>query len=319
LPSVGRRSGILGTRRRIAYCIVALAGLSQLAVWGLMHWHWRGFASFHPVDPHGLQVALWQVEAAIATVALPIYLVIIQLSGNGADDDVALVSIPEVLRKNTWAEPVLAFSAVSLFRAGVDSLFFKGSAVLIFDFVTIFLATIVVLGASFWKLFVLGSSKAELRELSLQLVELKLDDATDELWVTSQANGLLGEDLQVPSRFRMRLLPFASALVTDEEWLILRSDELRRLRDVDTAGLRWAVDQLSAREPDPAAEPVEDGPELPEDDNGGIGDVLVMAQCELVVSFGAPVLAFRRAAFGELDGEALQRAFDPFFDWAQTP
>jgi hypothetical protein len=71
---------------------------------------------------------LWQVDAAIAAIALPLLLFVIELS---KDDKQAVTRSHEVLIRSTSLVFILTLSAAGLLKVGIDALWFPNSLIFV--------------------------------------------------------------------------------------------------------------------------------------------------------------------------------------------
>jgi hypothetical protein len=110
---------------------------------------------------------MWQVQGAVAAIALPILLFVIQLSGERRD---LAARTAEVLIRQSWAFFIIAFSLLGTVRIGVDVAWWGTSAsVFALDLTLIFALTIALALWAYLRVLQLLFRPALLKEKSLDL------------------------------------------------------------------------------------------------------------------------------------------------------
>ena len=228
--------GDLHVANRWLVVVGLVAGL-QAASYGLTRWPFSFLPSLAPRDPGSLQDNLWLVLATLVGVSLPLLLVILQFP---VPEDIAALPLTEVLRKRTHVDQVLVLSGFVVLHCGADALWFAGQAVLLFDFFVGLVLLIAMLGRSYWRLFELVRSHAELKNEAANLLADKLVDAIDASWVEAEANRRLIGDLEA---HHVSFSPFTT-LYQPPDWTPIGPVEPALLRDVDVVALGLLVDEL---------------------------------------------------------------------------
>ncbi len=296
------------TPNSLAVWFILAAGLSLLLSLGLLHLSWTIFPSLRPSDPGALQSVLWQVDAGLVAVALPVFLVIVQFSSS-LHGDIAALPIVEVFRRDTAVVPTLIIAAFGFIRSGVDSIWFISSAVLFVDFLVVFVFTTASLGFSFLRFFQLAGSQSRLQSRAELLLRWKLDKATDALWAITRANEVLIDTLAAINEFRVEYRPYSAGLQPDQ-WVFLRSRRKLRLDDVRAGDLAKVLKRLPAK-PAPVGQ-------TPPSGTAGTStietSVFLMRVVGSDMDTASSLIAFRRASFHLLQEDQLSSAIWPLFE-----
>lgn len=85
-------------------------------------------------------LTILQVQGTIAAVALPLLIVVIEFS---KDDRYVLVKRPEVLMRESWVFPIIAFALLGVAKIGLDIVFFLNELVFWLDIFLVLIGTVI--------------------------------------------------------------------------------------------------------------------------------------------------------------------------------
>jgi hypothetical protein len=238
--SLGKTLGFDLTRSAplfvIALIVVLLAVLALCSVA-------LSYLSWHLGLPRGasigdLYTTMWQVQAGIAALALPVLLFVVERS---RDDPRAVFRSPEILLRDSYAYHIMAFSFVVVGHIGLDLAWFGSSPpVLLLDLVLVGL-TLVLAMYAYFKVVQLIMSSSLLRDRSIALARERLADAA---WRTSRR--LEGGELLRREFESLGVNPWV--FETEDEatqlTISIRTDMPKYLDDVDVTTLRRFLNRL---------------------------------------------------------------------------
>jgi hypothetical protein len=275
----------------------------QASTYALLYWRWSVFPRLVPANPGELQSVLWQVDAALVAVALPVALVTVQYSVS-LHGNIAALPVSEVLRKVSVPTPVLLVAGIGLIKSGADAIWFQSSAVLLMDFVLVFLVTVFLVGYSFISLFSAINSQDVLKHKAEQLLKSKLDDAVDESWALGYANQLLIERIASTARFKVAYTPLVATFIKDsEEWLVVSAETDGEVVDIQVDRLRSVIEVLPARVSPLDSDTHSSNPTAAREE---ATDVFLAHKIADRIQQGSPLLALRRDRFEDLDAHAIE-------------
>ena len=288
---------------------LAIAGALALQAisYGLTKWPFSFWPSLAPAHPNTLQNNLWVVAAAIVGVSLPVFVVVVQFAGS-ASEDVAALPLTEVLRRKSKIDRTLVISGLAVVHCGADALWFQGQAVLLFDYFVGVVAVVAALGGSYWSLFRLVRSRAELKASAFAMLEEKLDVAIDDSWVPAEANANLIEQL---AGHHVQYSPFGLAYQA-APWTSIGPLEDKVVRDVDVGGLSAFLDWL--RSPSIGGEPTQ--PEQVGESRQP--EVVLLRVCGMTIGPTQPLLAYLAAGQPTRSAEELWEAVGGYVDLGAT-
>jgi hypothetical protein len=280
--------------------VLAVAAAIQFGSYGLVRFPWDFWPSLQGGDPGGLQQVLWQVDAGLVAIALPVLFLISQHAASLHDDMLGL-PVAEVLRSETGMVPILVFAAFGLARVGADAVWFQAQAVLTFDFFAVFLVTLALLGFASLRLFQLATSPLVLKSHAEAHLQARLADAIDDSWAVTRGNDAFVQAIEAAEGLTIRYNPFAAAAVDDGEWIKVAPSAASEIADLHPTRLtRLLATLVSPSAPVAAAtaEPtVQAGtPERPQ--------VAIVRLAGESVRALSPVLVLRRDAFADTDSDA---------------
>lgn len=198
-----------------------VAGILLLALFSGISWllgRWDPWVAI--LSGPGVESAvqtMWQVQVAIAALALPILVFAIERADSTQP---TAARAPEVLVRASWIFPILTFALLGTARVGYDLLWFSRPILLATDFVLILVPTIVFTLFAFLRVLRLILTPSLLRDYSLRLVRSRMDRSLDRSILIRIANNILfrklrdlridnwlfGDNLQrVPSLVALRL------------------------------------------------------------------------------------------------------------------
>ena len=170
LPSHAIRSQIAAPRARAVRVLIlaffALLVLSLIASTGDVE------VSTLPDEATRLSVftAMWQVQAGIAALALPVLTFVIE---RARDERQAALHTAEVLGRESWSFPIIGFSFVVLARMGVDLTFFPDEQLVFISDVLLFLLTVAAALFAYYRVMRVTLSPSLLRARSIALAQEK--------------------------------------------------------------------------------------------------------------------------------------------------
>jgi hypothetical protein len=185
-----------------------------------------------------LDTTMWQVQAGIAALALPVLLFVVERS---RDDPRAVFRSPEILLRDSYAYQVLAFSFVVVGHIGLDLAWFGSSpAVVLLDLALVGMTLLLAVYAYF-KVVQLIMSSSLLRDRSIALAKERLADGA---WRTGRR--LKGQELLRTELERIGLRPWVFETEDDAAQLTvpIRTDTPRYLDDVDVLTLGAFLESL---------------------------------------------------------------------------
>ena len=283
--------------------IVAVA--LQFVSLGLLHWPWNFWNSLEPHSPGSLQAVLWQVEAGLVAVALPVFFIVVQHSAS-LHGDVGALPVTEVLRRETGLEPTLGIAALGFIRSGADSIWFQGSAVLFCDFFIVFCLTIILLGHASYKLFQLAGDATLLKQRAEQLLQWKLRSAIDESWAFASGNEEFLRKLKATDGLNLVYSP-VGGVADDVNWIQVFFPEPCEIIDIRADQLIAAIKSLPGK-------PVLTGPELtaPTSQPGRIPpDGFVVHLAGEHVTTTMPFVVLNRSSFGSETTDEIWALIQP--------
>jgi hypothetical protein len=292
---------------KVTTCVLALQVISFFAVF----YHWALWSGFEPSHPATIQAVLWQVDAGLVAIALPIVFVVAQQSASMHNSSASL-PIAEVLRQETDLLPMLSIAALGLARCGIDSIWFRSDVVLLIDFGIIFLPTLAMLLLVSSKLFSLSSDPKKLRDKAVEVLLWRLRDAVIESWVFSVGNETLQQRVGNSESLVIRYSPIE--FTQDEtDWQSIYPLTSAELSDVHAGRFVEAFEHLlsqSGQEFNVVADAL-----TVSQPSGTLGgpfdsqsvDVYFYLKVGERLSISRPAFAVRRSLFHELDSEDAWR------------
>jgi hypothetical protein len=123
-----------------------------------------------PNDRISVFTSMWQVQAGIAALALPVLTFVIE---RARDERHAALHSAEVLGRESWSFPIIGFSFVVLARMGIDLTLFSGEPLVFLTDVVLFLVTILATVFAYYRVLRITLSPSRLRTRSVALASEK--------------------------------------------------------------------------------------------------------------------------------------------------
>jgi hypothetical protein len=284
--------------------ILALSGLLVGLSFGLQRLDWGLGLPNGSLEP--FFTTMWQVQAGIAALALPILIFVVERS---RDDPRAAFRSPDILLRDSYAYHIMAFSFIVVGHIGIDQAWFGTSAtVAIFD-LTLLGITLVLAMYAYFKVVQLLMSSSLLQERSVALAKERLaDEAWRTGWKLTGAD-LMRRELDALGVQRWTFEPEDPAIHVT---LSITVDMAQYLDDVDLNAMRRLIERLP-RKSDVSASTDAPSLEIPSSEEGpatSSGPVMwyLMDFGGLVSPPSTGFLRLRRDAFDDLHVESLQHA-----------
>jgi hypothetical protein len=173
--------------------IIFLFAASLIASFLLSKWNPKALSIGEIGDLRTAFTAMWQVQAGVAAVALPILLFAIELS---RDDRQIVLRTHEVLIRETWIFPIIAFSIAGTVKIGCDLSWFGREAVFLIDLFLIFHLTLIFTLFAYYQALMLLFNPAKLKSRSMKVAREKMEESLDSSIELRLANNLLLEKLE---------------------------------------------------------------------------------------------------------------------------
>jgi len=222
----------------IALSMFVGAALSLLAA----HSHLRFMSSFAPADDgRPALLTLWQVDAAIVAIGIPLLTLIIQ---SARTQEVLALSEAEVVLTGSRVRSLFALCAFGLVEIGVAVAWLASDATLALQFVLVFIPTLIAIGYAYAAALSLLMNPADLRRRSSRLLQDKLSAAISDRWIRRRADEMLRSLLEEHGLLEPLGLKFGVA-----EGRVRRSVRMiepGRIADVDPTALIGATEWLVA-------------------------------------------------------------------------
>ncbi|MFB3886993.1 MAG: hypothetical protein ACE144_17345 [Thermodesulfobacteriota bacterium] len=203
MEEIRRRKGPITLEARIrnlalpnlkAIKIISLGFLISIPLsYGLCLWDPRVLNLGDKDRVLGAFTTMWQVQASIAAVALPILLFVIELS---KDDKQSSMRSHEVLIRKTGVFPIIVFSLAGTFHIGLDIAFFPKESVFLLDFIVVFFLTIIFAVFAYLSALKLLFSPVRMKRTAMAVAKEKMEESLDGSIEIRLANGRLFEKLE---------------------------------------------------------------------------------------------------------------------------
>ncbi len=133
-------------------------------------------------------LAMWQVQGAIAAVALPLLIVVIEFSKELRD---VAGKRPEALIRESWIFPIIIFALVGTIRIGIDIGFFLNELVFWIDLFLVFIGTICFTIIAYKRMLSVLLDSQEMKQSSVALMKDLMAIQLDNTIKRRIANNLL--------------------------------------------------------------------------------------------------------------------------------
>lgn len=184
---------------------------------------------------------MWQVQAGIAAVALPILLFVIELS---KEERQAAMRSHEVLIRDTWIFPIILFSLSGTLRLGIDMAWFLHPAVFLFDLLIVLGGTIAFTCVAYLLALSRLFSPTLMKARAMSLAREKMSASLDASIRVRLANGRLGEIL---AALKVGYWFFSPERDNAKQYAIVRAPALGVLSDIHLGRLEAFVRGLPWR------------------------------------------------------------------------
>jgi len=159
--------------------------------------------------------AMWQVQAGIAALALPVLLFVIERS---RDERQAALHSAEVLGRESWSFPIIGLSFVVLARMGIDMTWFSGNQLVFVTDLFLFLLTLVGALFAYYQVLQLILSPPRLRDRSIELAKQKTRNVLMQSVKVRIGNNRLFQRL---ADFGVGWWPFGPTVRDEADYLVL--------------------------------------------------------------------------------------------------
>jgi hypothetical protein len=251
----------------------------------------------------GVYSTLWQVQASIASVALPILLFVIQIA---KDEQSAAIKSHEVLIRETGIFPIIAAALAGTARVGIDVLWFSKHAVFVSDLL-LFFGTLLFTITAYLTTLRLLFDPSRMRSRSLAVLREKMRESLDLSIAARLGNRFLFERLE---QMGVGYWFSPQDRFEDAPFLVLRALSTGELEDIHLGRLEDFLQQLPRRTPPltgATAGRVPTVSEVASDIRNPDLVVWFMKQYHgRITPTTTGVLRLRRSAFLELDQGALE-------------
>jgi hypothetical protein len=186
--------------------------------------------------------ALWQVQAGIAAVALPILLFVIELS---KDREHIALQTHAVLIRETWIFFIIVFAIAGTVRIGCDIAWFCTEAVFVTDLIFVLFLTLGLTVFAYFRAATMLFSPATLKAKAMKVAKEKMQDSLDssiELRLASRKLLLKLEELGIAGFFRPYGYP-------SDRYAALKASEIGTVTDINLDGLEEFVKKLPWKQP----------------------------------------------------------------------
>lgn len=228
--------------RTISYIVIALA-FSLLFSW-LLYISTPGLILIRTEGTlRDFFLTMWQVQGAVAAVALPLLIVVIQFS---RDLRQAATRRPEALIQETWVFPIIVFALAGTARLGMDIVLFNSEPVFWADFFLVFLATLSLTVLAYVRMLSVLLSPLRMKKSSMRVVRNKMNSQLDQTIEERVANMILFGKL---GDMGMEYWPYSPGPEEEERYIVLRTSAIGALRDVHLGKLEMFINRLPRKEP----------------------------------------------------------------------
>jgi hypothetical protein len=162
-----------------------------------------------------IYTAMWQVQAGIAALALPVLLFVIERS---RDERQAAVHSAEVLGRESWSFPIIGLSFAVVGRMGIDMSWFSENRLVFLSDVALFLLTLVAAIFAYYRVLQLILSPSRMRERSIALAQEKTRSVLMRSVRVRIGNNVLVQRLDT---FGVSFWPFGTSRREEPQYLVL--------------------------------------------------------------------------------------------------
>lgn len=286
---------------RLSIGFFALIVIGAAISIAMIHWPWALLTQFAPHQPDLDLATLWQVYAALVTVALPVFLVVVQFS-NDLKGEISALPVTEVLVSEVGVRPILVLAGFGIIHCGVDAFWLHSQAVLVVDFYFVFIPTILVLGYSIFRLYFYIGARDVLAARAVALLQWKVRSLVDEATATAGGNDQLLKELAESPTVTVQYLPLDLLhLKHDPAWLPIGPTAEERIADVNSTNLARIISNIPLATPPITEQSVAN----PTPSAEAAADIYLRRICGQTIGPNEPFLLLRRSAFQTLNADSL--------------
>ncbi|MFL5963980.1 MAG: hypothetical protein ACJ757_13920 [Gaiellaceae bacterium] len=250
-----------------------------------------------------LYTTMWQVQAGIAALALPVLLFVVERS---RDDPRAAFRSPEILLRDSYAYQIMAFSFIVVGHIGLDLAWFGSSAaVVLFDLVLVAL-TLVLAMYAYFKVVQLLMSSSLLHDRSLALGNERMADAAWRSGRLLKGGELLRREFETAGVNRWL---FQNEDAATQLTISIKTSEPKYLDDVDLPALRRFLNRLP-RKSDVDASTTQTFPTASPTTTPEPAIWYLLDYGRLIRPPGVAFLRIRRDAFEDIDEAGITSALN---------
>lgn len=199
LREIRRNHGWKWKRRQFVSQLRTPSGLSLAVVAGIALLVTLAFIVSSPNlavgRRHGLPAdlqTLWQVQAAVAGIALPLLTLAIQLAGDRAT---SVTSSSEILMRESWIFPIVSIALLGTIFMGIAAVWSESDLGLWLG-LSWFVLTVLAAVFAYWRALGTWFNPLQLRQSSIELLKSKLTASLDESLGRRLANNRLADGLK---------------------------------------------------------------------------------------------------------------------------
>jgi len=190
-------------------------------------------------------VAMWQVEAGLAAVALPILLFIIELS---KDRRQIAIHTHEVLIKETGIFFIILFALAGTARISCDISWFQRDSVFVLDLVSVFFLTLVLTIIAYYRAIQMLFSPSKLKSHAIRVAKEKMNASLDSSIEVRIASNHLARKLEALNVDAFRPLGYSK---DKDQYITLKARTAGTVADIDMNLLEEFIHQLPWKVPHP--------------------------------------------------------------------
>src|SRR5437667_2604904 len=215
----------------------------------------------------GAYNTMWGIHASVSSVALPLLLFVIE---RARDDKEAVARSHEVLIRDTFIFPIIAFSLVGVLRIGADIALFPVQVVFLLDLGLVVVATILLAIIAYYTTLRLPFNPVRMKSRSRSLLRERFDASTSASARLRIINNALIRSME---GLGLGISTFSYDLREEVRYVVLRSHSTGEFADLHLGMLQELVQDLpwkdsvraapltptsrpSPKEPPPQGEPI---------------------------------------------------------------
>jgi hypothetical protein len=181
---------------------------------------------------------MWGIHASVSSIALPLLLFVIE---RARADREAVARSHEVLIRDTFIFPIIAFSLVGVLRIGTDIALFPVQSVFLLDLGLVVVATILLAIMAYYTTLRLLFNPVRMKSRARSLLRERLDASTSASAALRIMNNGLARSLQ---RLGVGISIFSHDPREDVRYVVLRSHSIGEFADLHLGMLQELVEDL---------------------------------------------------------------------------